>query len=139
MRERGGGAIVNVSSVQAFAAQPGVAAYAATKGALNALTRAMAVDHAEGRHPGQRRLPGVGRHADAALGRGPLGERTRRRTRCWPSGAKCIRSAGSGQPEEVAELIAFLGQPVRRFITGAEYRVDGGLLAALGVSTRRRA
>src|ERR671911_3207825 len=47
MRERGGGAIVNVSSVQAVASQEGVAAYTASKGGINALTRAMAVDHAE--------------------------------------------------------------------------------------------
>ena len=47
MRERGGGAIVNLSSVQAFASQKGVAAYTASKGGVNALTRAMALDHAE--------------------------------------------------------------------------------------------
>ena len=46
MRKRGGGAIVNVSSVQAFASQTSVAAYTASKGAINALTRAMALDHA---------------------------------------------------------------------------------------------
>src|SRR5918998_4509603 len=47
MRERGGGAIVNLSSVQAFASQKGVAAYTASKGGINALTRAMALDHAQ--------------------------------------------------------------------------------------------
>lgn len=46
LRARGGGAIVLVASVQAFAAQRDVAAYAASKGALLSLTRAMAVDHA---------------------------------------------------------------------------------------------
>src|SRR5258708_21952612 len=46
MRERGGGAIVNVASVQAFVAQRSVAAYAASKGGVVALTKAMAVDHA---------------------------------------------------------------------------------------------
>src|SRR5258708_2646364 len=43
---RHGGAIVNVSSVQGSACQNGVAAYAASKGTLEALTRAMAIDHA---------------------------------------------------------------------------------------------
>jgi len=47
MRKRGGGAIVNLSSVQAFASQKGVAAYTASKGGINALTRAMALDHAQ--------------------------------------------------------------------------------------------
>src|ERR671915_377123 len=46
MKKRGGGAIVNLSSVQAFASQTGVAAYTASKGGINALTRAMALDHA---------------------------------------------------------------------------------------------
>ena len=46
MRKRGGGAIVAISSVQAFASQAGVAAYTASKGAINALVRAMALDHA---------------------------------------------------------------------------------------------
>src|SRR5215212_8190806 len=46
MKKRGGGAIVNLSTVQAFASQTGVAAYTASKGGINALTRAMALDHA---------------------------------------------------------------------------------------------
>jgi NAD(P)-dependent dehydrogenase (short-subunit alcohol dehydrogenase family) len=36
-------------------------------------------------------------------------------------------------PEEVAEVIGFLVSPRARFVTGSEYKVDGGLLAALGV------
>ena len=47
MKVRGGCAIVNDSSVQAFASQKGVSVYTASKGAINALTRAMALDHAE--------------------------------------------------------------------------------------------
>ena len=46
MRRRGGGSIINVSSVQAYVSQKGAAVYVASKGAINALTRAMAVDHA---------------------------------------------------------------------------------------------
>ena len=46
IRNHGGGAVVLVASVQAYVAQQGVAAYAATKGALLSLMRAMAVDHA---------------------------------------------------------------------------------------------
>lgn len=45
MRKRGGGAIVAISSVQALSSQSSVAAYTASKGGINALVRAMALDH----------------------------------------------------------------------------------------------
>ena len=38
------------------------------------------------------------------------------------------------RPEEVAEVISFLASPKASFVTGGEYKVDGGLLAALGVT-----
>jgi meso-butanediol dehydrogenase/(S,S)-butanediol dehydrogenase/diacetyl reductase len=46
MKKRGGGSIVNLSSVQGYACQRGVVAYAASKGAVHSLTRALALDHA---------------------------------------------------------------------------------------------
>src|ERR1700693_231218 len=46
MKKRGGGAIINLASVQGHACQRGVAAYAASKGAVHSLTRALALDHA---------------------------------------------------------------------------------------------
>src|SRR5579864_8252096 len=46
MKKRGGGAIINLASVQGHACQRGVAAYAASKGAIHSLTRALALDHA---------------------------------------------------------------------------------------------
>jgi NAD(P)-dependent dehydrogenase (short-subunit alcohol dehydrogenase family) len=138
MRERGGGAIVIVSSAQAYAAQPGAAAYVTSKGGLNALTRAMAVDHAaEGIRvnavcPASVDTPMLRWAADhLANGRAPeelLDE--------WGA----VHPLGRvGRPEEVAELIAFLAGPNAAFMTGGDYRVDGGLLAALGVSTKGRA
>ena len=47
MKKRGGGAIINLASVQGYACQRGVAAYAASKGAVHSLTRALALDHAD--------------------------------------------------------------------------------------------
>jgi NAD(P)-dependent dehydrogenase (short-subunit alcohol dehydrogenase family) len=133
-----GGAIVIVSSTQAHAAQPGAAAYVTSKGALNALTRAMAVDHAaEGIRvnavcPASVDTPMLRWAADhLANGRAAselLAE--------WGS----VHPLGRvGAAEEVAELIAFLASPRASFMTGGDHRVDGGLLAQLGVSTRGHA
>jgi NAD(P)-dependent dehydrogenase (short-subunit alcohol dehydrogenase family) len=138
MRERGGGAIVIVSSAQAYAAQPGAAAYVTSKGALNALTRAMAVDHAaDGIRvnavcPASVDTPMLRWAADhLANGRAP-DELLEEWNAVHPLGRV-------GKPEEIAELIAFLAGPDAAFMTGGDYRVDGGLLAALGVSTKGRA
>ena len=136
LRAAGGGAIVIVSSTQAHAAQPGAAAYVTSKGALNALTRAMAVDHAaEGIRvnavcPASVDTPMLRWAADHLANGRAAG------ASCSPNGARCTRSAGSATAAEVAELIAFLAGPRSTFMTGGDYRVDGGLLAQLGVSTR---
>ena len=133
MRKRGGGAIVNISSVQGSACQSGVAAYVASKGAIHALTRAMALDFAPDGirvvsvSPGSVRTPilalaartldGDDADVDAVFARfgaaHPLGR--------------------IGEPEEVAELVAFLASEKAGFITGSDHRIDGGLTAAIGV------
>ncbi|HTE62479.1 MAG TPA: glucose 1-dehydrogenase [Solirubrobacteraceae bacterium] len=134
MRARGGGSIVNVSSAQAVAAQQNAAAYVASKGAVNALTRAMAVDHAaecirvNAVCPASVDTPML-RWAAGHLANGDGAEQL---LRDWGAMHPIGRV---GAPAEVAELIAFLAGPRAAFITGADYRVDGGLLAALGVAT----
>jgi NAD(P)-dependent dehydrogenase (short-subunit alcohol dehydrogenase family) len=133
MRLRGGGVIVNLSSVQGFACQAGVMAYVASKGAIHAMTRAMALDFAgDGIRvvsisPGSIRSPilelaartfdGPDADIDAAFARfgaaHPLGR--------------------IGEPEEVGELIAFLVSNKAGFVTGADFKIDGGLTAGIGV------
>jgi NAD(P)-dependent dehydrogenase (short-subunit alcohol dehydrogenase family)/sugar phosphate isomerase/epimerase len=138
MRRRGGGSIVHVSSVQAFAAQAGAAAYAASKGGLNALTRALAVDHAaDGIRvnavcPGSVATPMLTTAADRFA---PDGDRERLIEE-WGAMHPVGRVASS---EEVAAAIAFLAGPRASFITGSELKVDGGLLAQVGVTMPKAA
>jgi NAD(P)-dependent dehydrogenase (short-subunit alcohol dehydrogenase family) len=133
MARRGGGAIVNVASVQAYGAQAGVAAYAASKGGLVALTRAMAVDHAaDGIRvnavcPGSVETPMLTWAAEKFRGDRSATDLIGDWGRMHPLGRVA-------QPEEVAELIAFLAGPRASFITGGDYRVDGGLMATIAAT-----
>ncbi|MDE1177301.1 MAG: SDR family oxidoreductase [Edaphobacter sp.] len=127
-----GGSIVLVSSVQAIACQAGVAAYAASKGALESLMRAMAIDHAEDGIRINSVLPGT---VDTPMVRSSV-ERFRGDTPSehlleqWGSNHPVGRVA---RPGEIANVITFLLREESSFLTGASYRVDGGLLAQLPV------
>ena len=133
MKERGGGAIVNLSSVQAFASQKGVAAYTASKGGINALTRAMALDHAEENIrvnavcPASVNTPMLRWSADLFRAEKSVEETVAEWGKMHPLGRVA-------RVEEVAEVIAFLASDRASFVTGGEYKVDGGMLAALGVT-----
>lgn len=133
IRARGGGSIVVVASVQAYAAQTGVAAYAASKGALVALVKAMAVDHAaEGIRvnavcPGSVDTPMLRWAAD----RFSKGSEADDVVASWGRSHPIGRVA---KPAEVAQAVAYLSGPESSFITGADLRVDGGLTAALNVT-----
>jgi NAD(P)-dependent dehydrogenase (short-subunit alcohol dehydrogenase family) len=132
MRRRGGGSIVNVSSVQAYVAQRGAAAYVASKGAINALTRAMAVDHAPENIrvnvvcPGSIDTPMLRWAVDLFRGDRTAEALVEEWGRSHPIGR-------IGRAEEVGDLIAFLAGPGASFITGADIKVDGGLTAQAAV------
>jgi NAD(P)-dependent dehydrogenase (short-subunit alcohol dehydrogenase family) len=133
MVRRGGGAIVNISSVQGFNCQQNVAAYVASKGAIHALTRAMALDHADqgirvnSISPGSVRTPILEHAARTYGGEGVTVEQAFARFgAAHPLGR-------IGEPAEVAELVAFLASDKAAFCTGSDYKIDGGLTAALGV------
>jgi NAD(P)-dependent dehydrogenase (short-subunit alcohol dehydrogenase family) len=116
-------AIVNTCSIAAAAGLPNRALYSATKGAVQALTLAMAADHVgEGIrvncvNPGTVDTPWIGRLLDAAPD--PEAERAALRAR-QPIG-RLVTS------EEVAEAIAYLASPAAGATTGTILGVDGGM------------
>lgn len=134
LRRSGEGAVVIVSSVQANVTQRNVVAYTASKGALSAFTRALAVDEAPNGvrvnsiSPGSVDTPML-RASAARFGGGPDG--AERLVRQWGSSHPLGRV---GTPEEIAEAALFLASRRASFITGADLRVDGGLLAAIAAA-----
>ena len=132
MKAAGGGAIVNVSSVHAIQTSTNIAAYAASKGGLLALTRALAIEFAPDNIRANAILPGA---VDtpmlrAGLGRGHVGsgdilERLDNLARKTVNGR-------IGTPEEIARAIYFLADDAQSsFMTGQALIVDGGATARL--------
>jgi NAD(P)-dependent dehydrogenase (short-subunit alcohol dehydrogenase family) len=114
MAARGHGSIVSVSSMAGGVGLVGGAAYGATKASLEAMTRAWAVEYS---------ASGVRVNAIAP---GPVYTAT-------PSGPEFIAALGestpmrrASQPEEIAEVIAFLVSPGASYITGTTVAADGG-------------
>jgi len=132
MRKRGGGAIVNVSSVQGLATQTQVTAYSTSKSAIIGLTRTIAVDYARFGIRANVVLPAS---IDTPMLRwaADLFKNDRSTDDLVKDWGKMHPLGRVGTPEEVAELIAFLASDRAAFITGAEYKIDGGMMAALGV------
>lgn len=132
MAAAGGGSIVNVSSVQGSATQARVAAYSTSKGALMALTRAIAVDHAEDGIRANSVSPGC---IDAPLTRwaAEVNAPPEERDALVAAWGRMQPLGRAGQPDEVAQMIVFLLSERASFCSGADYKVDGGCLAKLGV------
>jgi NAD(P)-dependent dehydrogenase (short-subunit alcohol dehydrogenase family) len=114
MRDRGGGSIVNITSVHEHIPRPDFVVYAAAKAALGMLTRGLALELAELAIRVNSVAPGViatpRNEADASKldPEVPLGR--------------------PGKPEEVAALVAWLCSDEAAYVTGSSYVIDGGMI-----------
>jgi len=125
--------IVNIASVQGHMNQNNVLAYATSKGAIHAFTRAMAVDCARDRvrvnsiSPGSIRTPLLEFAAREMTAEGGDIEATL-------AGFGASHAAGRiGTVQEIGAMVSFLVGPDSQFCIGGDYSVDGGLKAQLGV------
>jgi 3alpha(or 20beta)-hydroxysteroid dehydrogenase len=115
LRRAGGGSIINVASIYGPVGAPGYIAYTASKGAVIAMTKVAALEHAH-HHirvnaicPGPVRTPMSEQEGDASVDVTPLGRRA--------------------EAEEISSAVAFLASDDAIYITGAELAIDGGYLA----------
>jgi NAD(P)-dependent dehydrogenase (short-subunit alcohol dehydrogenase family) len=119
MAARGGGAIVNVTTMAASIGLPGLAVYSATKAALDSLTRTWAAEfgvsgvRVNSLSPGPTRTEGV--LAEFGDGLEQFGQTT--------------PLARTADPSEIARVIVFLASPAASYVTGATIAADGGRTA----------
>ena len=127
MEQRGGGAIINIGSIEGLGANPGHTAYCASKGGIHAMTKALAIEL------------------------GPLGIRVNAIAPGWIQ-TDMVREYVSqitdqetlhkdlmalhptrrlGEPTDIGHMAVFLASPEARFLTGQVVVVDGGRLAQL--------
>lgn len=123
LREADGGVIVHVSSVNAYKPQSGALVYAATKAALTSLTQSMGRELAPDRirvvavAPGDIEVDTSGASAQQMAAAG------------LASDIAAQTPLGRGEPQDIAETVAFLCSAKAKFVTGTTWVVDGGLLA----------
>jgi 3(or 17)beta-hydroxysteroid dehydrogenase len=125
--KRGGGSIVNLSSVSGIVGGHNLAAYNASKGGVRLLTKSVAL------HGARFKPPVRCNSTHPAFLEGPMVEQilaqTGRPDLARSQLARDIPLGRLGEPSEVAELCVYLLSDEARFVTGAEFAIDGGLTA----------
>jgi meso-butanediol dehydrogenase/(S,S)-butanediol dehydrogenase/diacetyl reductase len=125
MRAAGGGVIINIASIDGLWAEPALPAYCASKGALIAMTRALAIDH--------------GREGIRCVAICPSYVRTAMLEQFFDSQADPAAALAGGEamhpigrlaePSDIANLAVFLASDRASFLTGHAYMADGGMIA----------
>ena len=133
MREQGAGAIINMSSIAALTGPLPTHpmyfisnSYAASKGGIMALTRSLAAKHG---HEGIR----VNCVTPGLIMTSPIGQLNEAQGTSFLDhwlGVQALKQVG--QPEDVAEVVAFLASDAARFVTGQNIVIDGGAIISTG-------
>lgn len=125
MRERGGGSVVNISSIHGLATMEGYFPYGAAKSGLMGLTRSIALDYGRYNVRVNCVAPGFVRTRLIQDGLSRRGD---------PAAAEAAMVANVAlrrlaEPEDIADVIAFFASDQSRYVTGATLVVDGGITA----------
>ena len=127
MRRAGGGSIINFGSYDGFIADPNLAAYCATKGAVHALTRAMACDHGPDNIRVNAICPG---YVDTPMLKSFFDAKGDAEAANMREEARRVHPLGRwGTPEDMANLVNWLAGDEARYATGQLWVLDGGISA----------
>jgi NAD(P)-dependent dehydrogenase (short-subunit alcohol dehydrogenase family) len=132
MRNRGGGAIINISSISAFGNQIAVMVYSVTKAGLIALTKSEAIDLAKYHIRANAICPGSVETPMLVQAAKLMAQETGRTPEeQWQLWASQYPTQRFSKPDDIAELALFLGSERAGNITGASFVIDGGIMALL--------
>jgi 3alpha(or 20beta)-hydroxysteroid dehydrogenase len=128
-----GGSIINMSSVGGLIGAEGLSAYCSTKGGVRLFTKSVAIEvgkagygiRVNSVHPGNTDTPMFRKELRDMLESGMAGSEAE----ALQYYMKMQALPDIGQPEDVAAMVLFLASDAARFVTGAEFVVDGGLTA----------